>query len=229
MKKVYVKGVIISDEEQWIYDYFEIPACSPNKINKVLTEANGDDVEIIINSGGGSVNSGSEIYTMLKDYKGKTVGKITGMAGSSASIISMGVDNLLISPTAQIMIHRASMYAGGNAGDMDKAQEILSQCDKSIANAYMLKTGMKQEELLNLMEKETFMTAQEAKKYGFVDEIMFAENNDIKLVASINNTGMLPQNVINKMKNKIISDKQKQQKENEELELAQARLRLLDL
>lgn len=225
MRKIEIKGAIIPDGDQCIYDWFEIPATSPQKVNKALTEANGEDIEIVINSGGGSVYSGSEIYTILKDYKGATTGKIVGIAGSSASIIAMGVDRLLISPTGQVMIHRASMSTGGNTTDMEKASEILNKIDKSIANAYRLKTGLEQNKLLDLMTKETWMTAQEAKEYGFVDDIMFDENNNIKFVASINNYDILPQNVINKIKNKLINDKQQKMK-NEELELAKAKLAL---
>ncbi|MTI65159.1 MAG: Clp protease ClpP [Firmicutes bacterium] len=238
--KIEIKGAIVSDSEQWIYDYFEIPATSPQKVNKALNEANGADIEVIINSGGGSVHSGSEIYTNLKDYKGKTTGKIVGIAGSSASVISMGIDKLLISPTAQIMIHRASMVAAGNNEDFNKASEILSQIDKSIANSYILKTGLSQKELLNLMSKETWLTAQEAKEKGFVDGIMFAEeNNNFVNSVETDKNGLLPKSVIDKMRNELQNkstedfkkDKQTEdiQVDNDnknEIELMKAKLKL---
>lgn len=71
--KIEVKGAIISDGEQWIYDWFvEIPATSPNKVNKQLSQAQaGEEIEVLINSGGGSVFAGSEIYTTLKVTKEK--------------------------------------------------------------------------------------------------------------------------------------------------------------
>lgn len=199
--KIEIKGVIIPDSEQWIYDWFEIPACSPSKVNKALAKAKGKDVEVIINSGGGSVVSGSEIYTSLKDYKGKTTGKIVGIAGSAASVCAMGVTKLLISPTAQIMIHNASTNTQGNKNELAKTIEMLSGFDKSIANAYMLKTNLSQAELLELMNRETFLIAQEAKEIGFVDEIMF--DDGVKFVASINNSGLLPQTVIDKVRNEL--------------------------
>ncbi|MCY6957953.1 head maturation protease, ClpP-related [Clostridium brassicae] len=201
MAKVNVKGPIISSDEKWIYDWFGIEAVCATDIEKAIKDANGEELEVIINSPGGYVDVGSEIYTLLKDYKGKTTGKIVGMAASAASVASMGVDILKISPTARIMIHNASGIIQGDYRAMDHGSEMLKECNKAISNAYMLKTGMKQEELLDLMNKETFMNAQRAKELGFVDEIMFDTTN--KLTNSCENTGMLPKDVIEKIRNSI--------------------------
>ena len=229
--KIEIKGPIIADGDQWIYDWFGIPATSPKKVNDVLNKANGKDVEIIINSGGGSVFSGSEIYTSLKDYKGKTIGKIVGIAASAASVIAMGTNELLISPTAQIMIHRASIYADGNKNELQKTVDMLEGADKSIANAYLLKTGISQNELLDMMDKETWLTAQEAKEKGFADKIMFED--EIKAVASVDGSGLLPRSVIDKVRNElknqsepINNDKNKEKIKAEKLELAKAKLKL---
>ena len=194
-----IKGAIISDGEQWIYDLFGMPATSPSKVNKALSEAEGQDVDVIINSGGGSVFAGSEMYTSLKDYSGYTKGKIVGIAASAASVVSMGVRKLLMSPTAQMMIHNSSMLAGGNKNDLTKDAETLGNIDKSIANSYMLKTRLSQNELLELMNKETWLTAQDAKEKGFIDEIMF--DDGIQFNNSITNGVLLPQEVINKIRN----------------------------
>ena len=193
-----VKGPIIDSDDQWIYDWFGIEATSPKKVIDLINQAkNNEDLEIEINSGGGSVFAGSEIYTALKSYNGKVITKIVGLAASAASVIAMGGDIVLITPTGQVMIHNAS---GGFAGDyrsMEKGTEILKNVNTTIANAYRIKTGLSNDELLDMMNKETWLTPQQALEKKFVDEIMFT--NDVKLVASINN-GMLPQEVINKMK-----------------------------
>ena len=68
-RKINIKGAIISNDEKWIYDWFEMDATSPNMIDEQLEEANGEDVIISINSGGGSVFDASEIYTAIKNYK----------------------------------------------------------------------------------------------------------------------------------------------------------------
>lgn len=219
MKKVNVKGVIIPNDYKWIYDFFEMESTCPNDVQKVLDEANGEEIEVLINSGGGSVFAGSEIYTILKDYQGQVTGKILGIAGSAASVISMGADKLLISPTAQIMIHKASVsWTGGNSDDLQKDINMLSSIDKSIANSYMLKTGISQEELLDMMSKETWLDPQQAIEKGFADEIMFTEQqvtNNIQL-----ENGMIPQQIIDKMMNERAKQK------NEELALAKAKLEL---
>ena len=204
MQTVNIKGPIISSDEKWIYDWFGIEATCALDVQKVLKNANGEELEVIINSPGGYVDDGSEIYTLLKDYKGKTTGKIVGIAASAASVAAMGVDTLKISPTARIMIHNASGIIQGDYRDMEHGSDVLKECNKAISNAYMLKTGMKQEDLLNLMNRETFMNAQRAKELGFVDEIMFDTDN--KLININDNFTLLPNEVINKVRN-LLDDK----------------------
>lgn len=196
-----IKGTIVSNNDKWIYEWFDMEATSPNDVSNVLDQLNGEEVEVEINSGGGDVYAGSEIYTLLKDYKGKVEVKILGIAASAASLIAMAGDIVKISPSAQIMIHNVWSTAVGDYRDMEHEVGVLKGFNKSIANAYMLKTGMSQEELLDLMDKETWLTAQDAKKLGFVDEVMFDEGN--QLVASVTNGFVLPAEVINKIRNLV--------------------------
>ncbi|WP_113675468.1 head maturation protease, ClpP-related [Vallitalea guaymasensis] len=204
--KIEIKGAIIPDSQQWIYDWFDVPATSPGKVNKALAKATGEEVEIIMNSGGGSVWAGSEIYTSIKDYKWNTTGKIVGIAGSACSFIAMAVNKLLISPTAQIMIHNGKTIADGDKNQMNHVGNMLDTVDHGIANAYMIKTGINREELLELMNKETWLNAQQAKELRFVDAIMFED--EIKVAASIelDGNGLLPQAVIDKMRNELKGD-----------------------
>lgn len=202
-KKINIKGPIVGNSEAWIYEWFGIEATSPNSVNKVIEEANGEDLEVEINSGGGSVFAGSEIYTALKDYKGYVTVKIVGLAASAASVIAMAGDKVMMSPTAQMMIHNVSTSTSGDYRDMEHSAEVLKSANNTIANAYRLKTGKTQEELLKLMDNETWMTAQKAKELGFIDEIMFDEEQ--KLVASYGYSGLLPPEVINKIRNMVKS------------------------
>lgn len=228
--KIEIKGSIISNDDQWIYDYFDMEATSPKKINDLIAQAKpNEELDVEINSGGGSVFAGSEIYTALKSYKGNTIGRIPSIAASAASVAAMGVKKLSISPTAQIMIHNVSSCAYGDYRDLQHEADVILNMNKSIANAYMLKTKIGQEELLELMDNETWLNAQQAKEKGFVDEIMFDEGN--QLVANFSNSQMLPAEVINKVKNELIDKKNKEKlsqenKTNNELELAKARLSL---
>lgn len=133
----------------------------------------------------------------------------------------MGGDRVLITPTGQIMIHNASGTFGGDYKVLDKGSEILKKVNASISNAYMLKTGINNKELLEMMNTETWLTAQQALDNKFVDEIMFTDG--VKLVASVNN-GILPREVITKMKNKLIDDSIT--KDDSEKQLLKAKLAL---
>lgn len=230
MKKINVKGTIISNDVQWIYDLFDIEATSPNKVLNSLEEANGDDVEVIINSGGGDVFAGSEIYTELKSYSGNVTTKIVGIAASAAGVIAMAGNKVLISPTAQFMIHNVSSRASGDYRNMEHEAEVLKNYNKSIASAYVIKSGMKEEELLELMNKETWFNAQQAKEYGFVDEIMFQEQT--QLVASVGDATMIPQQVIDtirNMKDKFNPVASTKESESDILMQQKAKLNLLKL
>ncbi len=198
--KIKIKGVIISNDYKWIYDWFGIESVCPNDIEAQMNEANGEDLEFDINSPGGDVYAGSEIFTAIKSYAGNTTGRIVGIAASAAGVAAMGVKKLLISPTAQIMVHNVSSWVQGDYRDMEHEAKVIKNYNISIANAYLLKTGMKQEELLALMNEETWLNAQQALEQKFVDEIMFDEG--MQLSASIN-TFMLPKEVIDKVRNLI--------------------------
>lgn len=197
MVKVDIKGPIVSNDDAYVYDLFEVEHTSPKKVDSALSQLqDGEDVTVEISSGGGSVFAGSEIYTKLK--KLNTNIEIVGLAGSAASFIAMAGKNISISPTAQIMVHRASTIEAGNKSDFEDASDFLSSIDESISYAYELKTGLPQNELLDMMSKETWLNAQKAKEKGFVDEIMFDKKD---AVASVGIT--IPNNVINKVKNNM--------------------------
>ena len=195
-----IKGPIISNDEAWIYDWFEMDATSPKLVNDTLSTANGEDIIVSINSPGGYVYDGSEIYTALKNYPGNVEVQIVGLAASAASFIAMAGDKVKISPTAQIMIHNASMWNMGDHRGMEKAADMLKTIDQAIVNSYVIKSGKSEEELLAMMAEETWMGAQQALEHNFVDEIMFM-NNPIKLTASSAVTGMIPQKIIDGFRN----------------------------
>lgn len=165
-------------------------AASAKSIIEQFPEDNSDIV-LEVNSNGGLVTVGSEIYTALRNYKGKVTAEITGMAASAASVAVMGADKVVMSPTAQMMVHKALFkWVSGNSDDLDKASNALKSSDKAIVSAYVAKTGLSEDAIMDLMRNETFMSAQDAVEKGFADEVMSFE-----AVASIDNS-MLPQAVI---------------------------------
>lgn len=192
-KRIKLKGPLIPNNSQEAYDYWGLEAVSAKSITDALPE-NGSDIILEVNSNGGLVTVGSEIYTALKSYQGHVTAEVTGMAASAASVAIMGADKVVISPTAQIVIHKALLNrASGNSDDLEKAANALKASDKAIINAYKAKTGLDEESLINLMRNETYMSADDAVSNGFADEIMAFDT--VEAVASIGN-GMLPQAVI---------------------------------
>lgn len=202
MRVVNIKGVIVPSDYGWIYDLFGIENTSPKKISDALADASGEDIEVHINSGGGSVFAGAEIYSALISYTGNIKIKIVGLAGSAASMAATA-GYCEISPAGMIMIHNCSGSAEGDYRDMYGAGNQLQQINRTIANTYIAKTGMSQEELLGLMDDETWMTPQEALEYGFVDAIMENANGldnstivESRQMVVSNSCFEIPENVI---------------------------------
>lgn len=194
-KRIKMKGPLISNNEYEVYEFFGLEAVSAKSITDQFPEDINEDITLEVNSNGGLVTVGSEIYTALKEYKGHVTVEVTGMAASAASVAIMGADTVKMSPTAQIMIHKALLTrASGNSDDLEKAVNALKSSDQSIINAYVSKTGLSEDEIFEMMKNETFMSANEAIEKGFADELMTFEK-DLGAVASLE-SGLLPQAVI---------------------------------
>lgn len=145
---------------------------TPQMFRDELNAGEGD-VTVWINSPGGNVFAAAEIYTMLKDYKGRITVKIDAIAASAASVVAMAGDVVQMSPVAMLMIHDPSTVAMGNTKDMEKAIEVLNEVKESIINAYASKSGLSHARIANLMSNETWMNAKKAVELGFADEVLF--------------------------------------------------------
>lgn len=204
--KINVKGSIVSSGDAWIYDWFGIECTNPKAVNDLIEQANGEALDVYINSGGGDIFAGSEIYSALRGYSGQVNIHVVGLAASAASVI-MCAGKSDISPTAMVMVHNVSSGTQGDYHAMDKSSELLQKANKTIAAAYVAKTGMSEGDALAMMDKETWLPAQDAVDKGLVDKI--AESQNIQLVAAYGSP-MLPQSVIEKIrdtvKNPLISE-----------------------
>lgn len=202
-KVINVKGTVVSDDDAWIYNWFGIEAVSPNAISAALAEADGDDVVIRINSNGGDAFAGSEIYDLISSYEGNVLIRIVGMAASAASVIAMAAESE-IAPTGLMMIHNVQSGTHGDYREMEHSAEVLREANRSIMLAYREKTGMSEDELLSLMDNETFMSADTAIEFGFVDKMSDygkeakAPDSGVQLAASM--TGLLPAATIRKFR-----------------------------
>lgn len=219
MRKIEVKGTIVGNADKWIYEWFGMDATCPKDVNAAISEANGEPLLVEINSGGGDVFAGSEIYTALKAYAGTVEINIVGLAASAASVIAQA-GHSRISPTALFMVHNVSGSAAGDFHDMQQEAEILQTANKAVAAAYLEKTGKSMEELLGIMDAETWMDAQKAVEYGFVDEVMFASAPTLT-----NGIGVLPAQTIHKLKDLLPA----RGEENAGVKTVTAKLKLLRL
>ncbi|MEY8416674.1 head maturation protease, ClpP-related [Tissierella praeacuta] len=200
-KKINIKGDIVQSSDKWIYDWLGIECTTPKDVSKALNEANGQDIEVDINSGGGDIFIGSEIYTAIRSYKGNKLINIVGLAASAASVIAMAGKSR-ITPTGLFMMHNVSSSARGDYRDMEHSAEVLKIANQSIANAYKEKTGLSDTELFRLMDKETWMSAEDAVKNKFIDEVMFDTSNET-IRGFYNSFNGIPYEAIEKIKNKI--------------------------
>nr|DAL42108.1 MAG TPA_asm: Putative ATP dependent Clp protease [Caudoviricetes sp.] len=208
---VNLRGPLIPSDVKWVYDFFEIESICPNDISKAIDEASekSDSIIFRINSTGGCVSVGADIYEMIRSSDIETEARIVGDCCSAATYIACAADKATMSPLAQYMIHRCSVSASGNSSDFAVVLQMLNETDRAIASAYAMKTGMSEEEIIELMNKETFMNAQTAKKLGFIDSVLFEnefvqnsiDTNKINILNASN--CMIDESVINQMqKNK---------------------------
>lgn len=207
MKTIQMKGEVIPNDYSDVYDWLNYQYFSPQSISDTLKNANGEDITLEINSPGGYIDAGSEIYTELMEYPGTINAKIVGYACSAASWIALAADHVEMSPTAQMMIHRAGGGAIGNSSDMKSEYNALDQMDKSFVDLYAKRTGKSPNEIYQMMVDTTWMNAKTAVENGFADEVMF-ENKEPALVNADGSLSVKPE-MINKIKNLLHRDIQK--------------------
>lgn len=176
--EMYIDGEIVTDE----YEDTDTSAAGFRNALKSLGDVK--NINLHINSPGGSVFEGIAIYNMLKQNSARINVYIDGLAASIASVIAMSGDAIFMPSNSMMMVHNPWVMAIGNASELRKQADDLDQITKSSIQTYLAKAGDKLDEktLTQLMADETWLTAQEAVDYGLADEVM--EPN--KAVASIN-------------------------------------------
>ena len=215
MQQIKIKGAIISNDSIPMYQKAQKEYTSLKDIQIPFPDK---PLEVIINSGGGDVFTGSEIYSMLKSHKGHVTVKIVGVCASAASMVAMAGDTVEMSPTGLLMIHNAMGWTFGNTQEHEKQIKSLEEANDSIAKAYQNKTGLPLSKIRELMKEETWFSCDKAIEYGFVDKEMFLNSIPQSLVASI--AQHLPErfrydymeNVVKKNQYRIIQDKEEPQK-----------------
>ena len=159
-------------EEAWWGD-----ECSSKEFRKAL--AGIGNVTVHINSPGGDVMAGAEIYSALREHslngKGRVKVIITALAASAASVVAMAGDEIQISPVAYMMIHNPWTIAMGDAKEMRKTAKTLDEISEGLITAYQQRTGKTRDQLKKMLENETWMSAQTCVDEGFADSIYGGE------------------------------------------------------
>lgn len=161
-------------EDTWFGDEIT-PAMFRNELAKV-----SGDLTVWLNSPGGDVFAASQIYTMLRNHRGKVTVKIDGIAASAASVVAMAGDETLITPTGMLMIHNPATVAMGNKDTMEQAIRLLEEVKESIINAYEDKSHLSRAKIAHMMDEETWLNAKKALSLGLVDGILFAADEPQK-------------------------------------------------
>lgn len=204
MEVIEIKGTIVDDDDKWIYDWCGITSVGPKSVRDAIEKADGDDITVQVNSGGGDVFAGNEMYYLLANYRGCVTVDIIGLAASAATIVSCAGARVRATPGAQYMIHNVSTSCDGDYRVMNHTSGVLVNANKSVSNIYRLKTGMQERELLKLMNEETWMDATRAMELGFIDEII-GDNGVLTRPFSIYNSAaqILSEEVKEKIRNSV--------------------------
>ena len=176
---IYLYDDIVPDGEDW-WTGEKIPSeTSASHIQQLLeTAGNVDQINLYVNSYGGDVKEGIGIYSQLLRSRAHKSAFIDGFACSIASVIPMACDEVIMGANTLMMIHNASWVAYGTSAEIRKAADDLDVINSTVIKSYQLKAGDKLAEatLLQMLDKETWLTAEECVKYGLADDIAQKED-----------------------------------------------------
>lgn len=142
---------------------------TPQEFRDELARHNGS-LTVVLNSGGGDVFAGMAIYNALREYKDGVTIRVDGIAASIASVVAMAADKVIMAPGSMMMIHKPWTMVIGDTNDLDKTKEILQGIEDSIIPIYVSRSGLDEAEIRQMLEAETWMTAEDAVSKGFADE-----------------------------------------------------------
>ena len=167
------------DAEVFIYDEigggFWTEGVTPNGFIddvKALKLKKGDTLNVRINSPGGDVFDGNTIYNYLRSLKSKVAVTIDGLAASAASVIAMAGDTISMPENSFLMIHNPWMMAVGDSQVMRKAAGDLDEIREGAIKTYLSRTNVDRDELVAMLDEETWLGADKAVELGFADEVL---------------------------------------------------------
>lgn len=176
--ELYIYGEVKGDSFNWWTEEATKSETSANHFKEELAKyPNITEIRIYINSCGGSVFEGTAIYNQLRRHPARKVVTVDGFACSIASVIAMSGDEVIMPRNALMMVHNMAMGIYGNPAELRKAADDLDVINASGRNAYLAKAGNKLEEskLRDMMDKETWLTAEQCIELGLADRYADAD------------------------------------------------------
>ena len=162
---------------------------SYNSVRTKINQANGQPINLTISSGGGSVTEGMGIADLVANYPEETTATGIGLVASIATVVLLAADNVKMTENAFMMIHRPWSYTMGNADELEATAELLDKMEAKLLDIYtasVIKRKGEQKNLkeiiTNMMAAETWLTAQEALEFGFIDEIVKVGEKNIDML-----------------------------------------------
>jgi ATP-dependent Clp protease protease subunit len=203
----YLYGSIMNNKSWW-YDDDEYTC--PQQVIDLINDADGKQINLHINSYGGDAFAGIAICNQLKNYEGKVVAYIDSIAASAASIIAMGADEIIMPSNTTMMIHNAWTWTAGNANELRAEADKLDKINSSVRQSYMDKFIGTEEDLIELLDDETYLTAEECVTLGFANSVSKEQpqqKKELNIKASILNKYKKPEepktNILNKFRKEI--------------------------
>ena len=182
MAKFYLNGDIVDNGDEW-----NCPCVSPNMLKEFidgLTE--NEDIEIEITSFGGSCTAGNAMVSMLRSASAnghRTIAHVVSIAASMASVVACACDELIIDSNAFMMIHLPYTCVEGNYEQIRKEADTLELFTKSLVSVYRSKFNLTDEEIIALLQAETWILGDDAETYGLKCTINKVDG-ELKVAAS---------------------------------------------
>lgn len=177
-----MNGYVVTDEDAELYRWWGYTVISPQDVRQMIADnPAGETLTLEVNSPGGNMFAGYEIYSVLKSAAVPTEVEVQSLSGSAMSVAMLGADVIKASPVAQTMIHLPALSTAGDEVEHGRSLQALQSFKDSVLNAYELRCKGKKtrSELAAMMEAETWMSVQDALTTGFVDEVLYDDDGVI--------------------------------------------------
>ena len=157
----------------YVYDVIDdLWGINADNFAREINALNVSTLHVRINSPGGDVFTARAMQTTLSQHPAAVIAHVDGLAASAATFLAMAASKVHISEGAFFMIHKSWAFTVGNAEELRTQANLMDVVDSNIANDYSRRTGINYQEVLRMMDDETWLSAQQAVDKGFADEVI---------------------------------------------------------